>query len=239
MFKQCISPPELDDRQLLLYLDGKGDQEVVSHLERCTYCLERANALADLQNRLTSRLYRTTCPSSMELGEYHLRMLPDPERLMIRHHIGECPHCTRELAQLEEFFSSDLALMESSLLGQAKVLIARLVGSLGEPGQTVAALRGEAKGPLTLQADGLVIVMDIQPVKESKVNILGQLAADDQDQWTGALVELHQGGKLESSSTVDDLGAFYSEGIIPGSKELRITSKDSSIRVISNIDLST
>jgi hypothetical protein len=166
-------------------------------------------------------------------------MLPDPERLMIRHHIGECPHCTRELAQLEEFFSSDLALMETSLLGQAKVLIARLVGSLGEPGQTVAALRGEAKGPLTLQADGLVIILDVQPGKEGNVNILGQLAADDQDQWTGALVELQHGGELEFSSTVDDLGAFSSEGIIPGSKELRITTKDSSIRVVSNFEAKT
>jgi len=239
LFKQCISPPALDDRQLFLYLDGKGDQEVISHLERCAYCLERANALADLQSRLTSRVYRITCPSPMELGEYHLRMLPASEMHLIRHHIGECPHCTRELAQLEAFFSTDLAPTETSLFGQARVLIARLVSSLGEPGQTVAALRGDAKGPLTLQADGIVIVLDIQPGKEGKVNILGQLAAEDQDQWTGASVELHQGGELEFSSTVDDLGAFYSEGIIPGSKELRITSKDSFIRVVSNFDVAT
>ena len=239
MFKQCISPPELDDRQLLLYLDGKGDQDVVSHLERCTYCHERANALASLQKRLTSRLYRITCPSPLELGEYHLHMLPASEMHMIRHHLGECPHCTRELAQLEAFFSTDLAPMETSLFGQARVLIARLVNSLAEPGQTVAALRGEAKGPITLEAEGLVIVLDVQSGKEGKVNILGQLAAEDQDQWTDALVELHHGGELEFSSTVDDLGAFYSEDIIPGSKELRITSKDNSIRVVSNFDVST
>lgn len=239
MFKQCISPPELDDKQLLLYLDGKADEEILSHLERCAYCLERANALADLQNRLTSGLYRITCPSPMELGEFHLHMLPASEMHLIRHHISECPHCTRELAQVEAFFLSDLAPTETSLFGQAKVLIARLVSGLGEPGQTVAALRGDAKGPLTLQADGLIIVLDVQPGKEGNVNILGQLAAEDQDQWTGALVELHQGGDLEFSSTVDDLGAFYSEGIIPGSKELRITSKDSSIRVVSNFEVST
>lgn len=239
MFKQCISPPELDDRQLLLYLDSKADQEVVSHLERCGYCLEKANALADLQNQLTSRLYRITCPSPMELGEYHLHMLPASEMLMIRHHLSECPHCTRELAQVEAFFLSDLAAMETSLFGQAKVLIARLVSNLGEPGQTVAALRGEAKGPITLQADGMVIVLDVQPSQEGKVNILGQVAADDQDQWTGALIELDHGGELEFSATVDDLGAFYLEDIIPGSKELRITSNDRSIRVVSNFEVST
>ena len=239
MFKQCISPPELDDKQLLLYLDGKAEQEVVSHLKRCEYCLEKAQALASLQNQLTSRLYRISCPPAMKLGEYHLHILPASEMLMIRQHISECPHCTQELAQVEAFFLGDLAPTETNLFGQAKVLIARLVSSLGEPGQTVTALRGHAKGPITLQADGLVIVLDVQPGKEGKVNILGQLAADDQDQWTGALVELHQGGELEFSSKVDDLGAFYSEGIIPGSKELRITSKDSFIRVVSNFEVST
>ena len=239
MFKQCISPPELDDQQLLLYLDGNADAEVVSHLERCSYCLERANALARLQNQLTSRLYRITCPSPMKLGEYHLHMLPDPERLLIRQHLSECPHCAREMAQLEEYFLADLAPMENDLLGQAKVLIARLVSGVGESAAPLTALRGEAKGPLTLEADGMVIVLDVQPGDDGKVNVLGQVAADDQDRWTDAFVEFHQGGQLEFSTTVDDLGAFHSENIIPGLKELRIISQDHSITVVSNFELKT
>ena len=240
MFNQCISPPELDDKQLLVYLDGGVDKEVVSHLGRCGYCLERANALARLQNRLTSRLYRINCPSSLELGEYHLHMLPASQMLMTGQHVRECPHCTRELAQLEEFFLGDLAPMENSLLGQAKVLIARLVGgSAGESTPTFAALRGEVKGPITLEADGIVIVLDIQQTTEGRVNILGQVAADDQDQWTGALVELLQENELQSSTTVDDLGAFHSEGIMPGSKELRIIPKDNSLIVMSNFEVPT
>ena len=240
MFNRCVSPPELDDKQLLVYLDGEADQEIISHLERCTYCLERANALARLQNRLTSRLYRINCPSSLELGEYHLHMLPASQMLMIGQHVRECPHCTRELAQLEEFFLGDLVPMENSLLGQAKVLIARLVGgSAGDSTPTFAALRGEAKGPITLEADGIVIVLDIQPTNEGRVNILGQVAADNQDQWTGALVELRQENELQSSTTVDDLGAFHSEGIMPGSKELRIIPKDNSLIVVSNFEVPT
>ncbi|HEX9333633.1 MAG TPA: hypothetical protein VF896_17200 [Anaerolineales bacterium] len=164
-------------------------------------------------------------------------MLPASQMLMIGQHLSECPHCAREIAQLEVFFLGDLAPTENNLLGQAKVLFARLVGgSAGESAPTFAALRGAAKGPITFEADGIVIVLDVQPTNEGKVNILGQVAADDQDQWTGALIELYQGGELQSSSTVDDLGAFHSEGIMPGSKELRIIPKDSSLIVVSNFE---
>ena len=237
MIKQCVSPPELDDRQLLMYLDGEADPETISHLERCAYCLEKTNALARLQNRWTSRLYRITCPSPLELGEYHFHMLPDPQRLIIRQHLSECPHCSREIAQLEGFFLGALAPMEDNLLGRAKILIARLVGSAGEPGLMLPALRGGTHGPITLEADGIAIVLDVQPSTEGKVSILGQVAAEDQDQWTAALVELRQGSDLQVSTTVDDLGAFHSEGIMPGSKELRIMTKDSSLIVISNFEV--
>jgi hypothetical protein len=81
-------------------------------------------------------------------------------------------------------------------------------------------------------------VLDIQQTNEGRVNILGQVAADDQDQWTGALVELRQGNELQFSIAVDDLGAFQAEGIQPGSKELRIISKDSSLTVVSNFIVS-
>ncbi|RPJ21819.1 MAG: hypothetical protein EHM33_25120 [Chloroflexi bacterium] len=101
------------------------------------------------------------------------------------------------------------------------------------------ALRGGAKGPLTLEADGIVIVLDIQSTSEGRVNILGQVAAEDQERWNGALVELRGGGELQFSATTDDLGAFRPEGVMPGSKELRIIPKDSSFIVVANFEIST
>ena len=77
-------------------------------------------------------------------------------------------------------------------------------------------------------------MLDIQPTHEGKADILGQVAADDQDQWTGALVELHQGNELKFSTAVDDLGAFRSEGIMSGLIELRIIPKDHSLILVSN-----
>ena len=235
----------LDDTQILRYVEGEADDAIVAHIKQCQFCAERANRLTLFQNRLRARLYRSTCPSSMELGDYHLGLLPASQLLVVAQHVRECPLCRREVAELESFLN-DL-VPEVSLMGTAKVLIARLISGQEESGQnrengftrSSVALRGEAKGPITLEADGIVIVLDVQPTNDGRVVILGQVAADDQDQWTEARVELHQGGELEFSTTLDDLGAFHSEDIMPGSKVLRIISKDSSRIVVSNFEVST
>ncbi len=204
MTKSCVSPPELSDEQLLAYLDHpEANQEIGLHLKICTYCQEKAETLERFQKTLTTQLYRIDCPSPLELGEYHLRMLPASQMLVISQHVRECPHCASEVAQLEEYFLGDLAPMENSLLGQAKVLIAKLVGG-GDLTftPTPAALRGEGKGPITFAAEGIIIVLDIQPTTEGRANILGQVAADHQDDWTGALVELRRNNLLQISTTV-------------------------------------
>ena len=128
MSKTCVFPPELDEKQLLLYLDGEANKEILSHLERCDYCREKAETLDRLQKRLTTRLYRLTCPPPIELGEYHLRMLPASQMLVVAKHLRECPHCTQEIAHLAGFLSDLAPAPADSLLGKAKVLIARLVG---------------------------------------------------------------------------------------------------------------
>ena len=245
MSTNCEFPPELDDKQLLVYLDDReANQETARHLEKCSHCREKAETLDRLQKRLTTRLYRLTCPPPIELGEYHLRMLPASQMLVVAKHLRECPHCTQEVAQLEGFLRDLAPNVADSLLGKARVLVAQLVGGQTEAGEqgkiafppVVSALRGEAKGPITFEANGIVIVLDLQPADGGKVNILGQVAADDQEQWTGALVELRQGSELQFSTTVDDLGAFRSEGVMPGTTELWITPKSGSV-VVSNFEV--
>src|SRR6185503_16389461 len=146
----CISPPELSDRQLLEFLDGEAEPETTHHLGICQYCRNKADALARLQNGLTTRLYRITCPSPLELGEYHLRILPSPQMLVISQHVRECPHCEAEVAQLETFLKDLTSDVKPAPLTPIRVLVARLLGG-NEPALR-PALRGESKGPLIFEA---------------------------------------------------------------------------------------
>jgi anti-sigma factor RsiW len=223
LFTNCVSPPELDDKQLFAYLDNKeANPETALHLTKCPYCRERAEALERLQKRLTKRLYRVACPSPMELGEYHLHLLPASQMLVVRQHLNECPHCSQEVAELDEFLNTQ----EAGVLGKAKGILARLLGESAEtrlPGG-LEALRGEAKGPMTFEADGVLITLDVQAGAAGRASLVGQVAADDQDQWTGSIVRLQQSGIPQATVLLDDLGAFRYEDAHPGSIELTITS---------------
>jgi hypothetical protein len=226
---KCITPPALDDAQIVSYVDGEAEEAVVAHIKECPYCSARANQWSLLQNRLRKQSYRRTCPTPMELGDYHLGYLPDPQELVVAQHVRECPLCKREVAELEEFLAEQDSL---------KILIARLVsGGRSAPTPAVPALRGEAKGPLIYEAEDIVITLDIQPGANGQASIQGQVAADDQDQWTGAIVRLLQTDMPELTVSLDDLGAFGFEEVRPGSIQLRITSPNGIEVQIPDIDI--
>lgn len=236
---KCISSPALDDTQILSFMEGEADDTVVAHIQMCPFCSEKVRQWTRLQASLRGHLYRSSCPTPMELGDYQLGYLMAPQELSIAQHLRECPLCRREVATLEGFLNGPDR--DSGVFETAKVLIAKLINASSEDGlaRAAPALRGETKGPLTFEADGIVIVLDIQPAKEGTASIFGQVAADDQEQWTGALVELRQDSRLEFSAAVDDLGAFQLEILSPGSKELRIIPRNYSLIVISDFEVST
>lgn len=223
----CISPPELEVRLLMAFLDGEADPETRLHLQQCEHCRHRAKTLERKQKFLTSRLYRASCPSTDELGEYHLRMLPSDRMLVISQHVRECPLCTREVDQLKEYLSDLSPGTEGNLLQQTKRLVAKLVsgrGAASAAGEPAFALRGTDEGPMTFEAEGTVIVLDVQPTNEGKVNILGQVAADDQDLWTGSTITLNQADGSKTKDTLNDLGAFQFEQVSTGSIQITILS---------------
>lgn len=232
---KCITSPALDDTQLISYVEGEADNDIVAHIKQCPYCAERSSQFALLQQRMKARLYRSTCPSSMELGEYHLGLLPAPQKLVIAEHVRGCPHCRREVAELEEFLVEPD--VQSDLFMTARVLFARLLDSGATP--AFGALRGESKGPLMFEADGVVITLDVQPGSNSHVSILGQLAADDQDEWTGAKVELQQTDSPQLTASVDDLGAFRFEAVPQVTTRLIITSTNGIAIETPEFDLTT
>ncbi len=103
--EQCSSPPALDDLALIAAIDNEADAATRAHLAHCAACAARAQAFAELQTQLRSRLFRLFCSSSEDLAAFHQGML-DPERQAeIAQHLSQCPHCQRELRILGSMLS--------------------------------------------------------------------------------------------------------------------------------------
>ena len=82
----CFRTPQLTEIELLMALDGEADPEVTMHLTHCPDCRVHAGQLQKLQTGLTSRFFRIDCPSSMDVGEYQLGLLPGAQALAIEKH---------------------------------------------------------------------------------------------------------------------------------------------------------
>lgn len=230
--------PELGDAQLLAYLDGEADSEVVEHMEQCAQCRERAKQMALLQGRLTSRLYRLACPSSIDLGEYHLGLLGQEQTGAVALHLAECPHCSREVAQLQAYLADLEPDVTLGTLEQVKIVIAELVRGvqgLGQlptlaPAPAYAGLRGEEAGPLVYQGDAFQIVFEVQRDAEHRERhaLLGLVTGPDLEDLDALL---WRAGNLVATVPVDQLGNLYIPNLSPGHYELILRGAQVEIQI--------
>ena len=239
----CVSPPELDDRTLLIYLDGQATADVAAHMERCSHCRERAHRLAQQEGHLTTQLYRVDCPSPFELGEYHLGMLPAAQMEAIRHHLDECPHCRSEIAQLEGYLANlapDLApdLAPGPLqqvMEHVRVVVARLVDArpLGQPALSpaFASMRGGEQEPLIYEAGEIQVVIEIQEDvdRPDHKTILGLVIGLDAPQELKA--HLWATEQRLATIPVDELGNFVLSNVLCGSYELMLSGPEIDIHI--------
>jgi hypothetical protein len=235
----CVSPPELDDRTLLIYIDGQATPDIIAHIERCSHCRERARRLAGLEDRLTTQLYRIDCPSPSDLGEFHLGMLPAAQAEAVRRHLGECPHCWREIAQLESYLTDLAPTLEPGplehVVERVRVWVARLVGRgpLGQPALSpaFASVRGGEQEPLIYEAGEVQVIIEIQEDVDQPDyrTILGLVIGLTPSQELKA--HLWTAEQRLATVPVDELGNFILPNVRCGRYELMLSGPEIDIHI--------
>jgi hypothetical protein len=237
----CQEPPELDDIQLLTYLDDDATPDVIRHLRACRHCSARAGQLRLLEARLTTAYYRSSCPSPMDLGAYRFGRQAHKETRRIARHVAECPHCARELARLERFLSDLAPEPEADRLadaaGRIRVLVARLTGGVRDAfsgpapalAPAYAGLRGEAAGPSIYEAGNAQVMLSAQPsgAAAGRFELLGLLTGPEP---AGFTVNLWQ-GERHVAAIIDESGNFVFDELLPGACELLLNSPNRSIYI--------
>ncbi len=235
----CVSPPELDGKALLTYIDDEADYHVAAHMRRCSHCREKAQRLARLQDRLTNQLYRLTCPSSTELGEYQLGVLLHGHAATVARHLSECPHCSREIVLLQNYLGELTSDLEIGPLERIRVLVTQLVFGGQETGWPRApiltpgytSLRGEEQGPYLYQADDVQIAVEVQDDAEQQGHkvLLGLIVGVDSHELKARLWQAKQ--RIAATAPVDNLGNFIIPSLAPGSYDLIFSGPEVEVHI--------
>ncbi len=236
----CSFPPPLTDDQLTAALDGEADTSLQNHVAGCAFCGARLEHPRAAEGALRHPLRRWDCPEPQRLGDYMLALLSQADERVVMRHLEQCVLCAAELAELRSFLAEDAPVAVPAAPTQQRdpsaprwrERLARLM-----PRTPALALRGAGSGPLMAEVDGVTIVLDVQPAAAGLADVLGQVVADEQDSWTGALVELRVGGRLQTVTEVDDLGGFSYSGVPLGAAELRVTAPAGQSVLVRDVEL--
>ncbi len=234
----CETLSRFPDGTLLMVLHGDADPAAVRHVDGCADCTAELKQLRRANSRLLSALYRSDCPPSLEIGEFRSGLLAASDRARVAAHLTTCPHCTRELRDLDRFLAQTdaptLPERVAALQGQVKVLIARLANgfSLTQPGlaPAFAGLRGDYSEALTYQAAEYRVICEVdQDEQQMQRRVLTGLVTGPQAALTSA--HLWRDGQVSAQASIDSFGNFEFPHLEPGDYELILSGGDTEIHV--------
>lgn len=229
---QCRMPPPINDDQLSEALDGVAEPAVLDHLASCPHCTERLSAARVLEQRLTGALYRWDCPTPDLLAQYATGELPAAAIARMADHLNICARCQGELNDFYAMFAAKEPTVIPTVRSRSQVVrYAQLMS-----GQATV-LRGAGAGPIIAEAGDVTIFLDVQPRTDGLASLQGQLVANDQAHWEGALVELRQQGALVATTVIDELGSFTCAALPYSTTELRVTALKGTMIALMNLKI--
>jgi len=127
--------PTNEELMSLVYNEGTLPQEEREHLEHCPICQQRLATYTRTTELLRTKLYRSLCPSAVDLNYYCLGGLPEKERIGIASHLLDCPLCAEEVEEIRrEQASFDLYPAAAfSLPAAVRRIFATLVVQQAQP----------------------------------------------------------------------------------------------------------
>jgi hypothetical protein len=230
--ENCVDPSEIQEGDLMAFVDGTAGKAVAEHVRRCAACARQAKALAELQAALTSHLHRHSCPEPDQLIAYQHGELKGSEKLVVAQHLRQCPHCARELANLArderaglgERFRKALEILEAApAKPQSQAATARDGSEMARPKQRV------------YRAGEIEIVVSQRPVwgQSGRWDLSGLVRVGGRvpETMEEARVELYRGEGVIAITFVNPHGHFVFTNVEPAAYDLALLWKGLDVRV--------
>ncbi len=219
----CVDPNGITAEDLVAYAHGEARSAVVRHVAACAACGAEVRAAIRLDAVLQQRLFRRSCPPSVELGEYALDILAAGDRMRVASHMTDCPHCLAERDQFTSFLAVSESAPEPRPWGVVAAFRRLLATPLVPPASALAGLRGVGNtDSITYTAAGLRLTVSVQRANRGGHLVAG-LVDDGDSSGSDMIARLYAEDRLIQTEPVDDLGNFIFDNLSPGSYRIEVT----------------
>ncbi len=221
----------LKDWELDMLLGGDGTPELEAALVGNAENQARLQQLQKDEKTLFAHLFRTECPTPLELGEWYLKLVDANSYQVIRSHLDMCSHCEEELAAITAVVSNPL-LQDVPVKRGASILkriIMKLEDLLGDSaGQMTLApgLRGNSWSSVCYAGGDYLLSLTKQQTMSGGA-LIGSILATD---LTGHAA-LKQGTSVVYQTPLTESATFSFDDINPGFYELVIATPDAELIV--------
>jgi len=230
---KCDTP--VTDEQIEALVDGLANPTTANHIANCASCTERFMQVKSFESALRTRLYRWDCPSSNILADYEMNHLPSPDRNRITKHLETCLHCQSEIRDLRAFLNEDRQPEVHTT--PAKVnrgTRPEMIAHISRQSAPVA-LRGKTSGPIMAQTDsGITLFLEIQS-EARQTTLVGQIVAEHQEDWNGALVKVFQSAQIQAMVKVGDMGDFRCKLVDTSPITFEISAENRQTIIVENL----
>ncbi len=213
---------------LLAFLDGEADARISEHIAGCARCQSDLAPYRALDARLRIGLFRSDCPSTLELGELALQLADPLPATRLRAHLAECPHCGAEYRELAAVAAGDPLAELRPAAGALRRLVARLI-TPPALGAAVAVRGSSAPAESSFQAEDVTISLAVVPgERRSRGAMIVGLVTSDLDEVVapGTLVRAFAADATAHESETDDLGNFTLVDLADGVYSIELQQRD-------------
>jgi hypothetical protein len=226
---QCVAPQEVQDGDLLAYIEGEASLAVRAHLVRCLFCTQEIAALQQVNALFTAAFHRGECPESELMLRYQAELVSTTEKRRVERHVKVCQDCQAELTELTGSLAPSmlnrLATAVSQSLKEAGKQVIEAVLLPAQPSPALA-LRGAQQQQAIYQAGPYQLILaKVPPIVGEPTSpnwqIEGQLTAGSRAEVNGR-VSLQRSEEPVASDNLDEFGYFALEQLSPGSYTLQI-----------------
>lgn len=233
----CINPKELEEGDLLAYVDGEAAPQVRQHIADCAFCQAEVAALQQAAARLTEALYREECPDVDALLAYDMGLVSAGERRRLERHVRDCSYCRVELTELAvpmppTAVSTRVAHQVTQLKEMGKRMLTAVLQPM--PLQPALALRGTGETRHVYQVDDFqIILVKTAPIAIEKLwPVEGQLLSlSDPYRLFNGRVVVHKEGTAVRETPIDELGYFNLDRLPPGLYTVELDLQETTLQI--------